>query len=486
MLIDHKDKKMNQLKVYLEQLFHTHKINVENHHLPLLDDFMKDNQIVEAFNNIRKTQTNMVDMWKEKTQIEDIISLQIALTNGTVGKPYEYTFDFSQLKLSDIGDYNLEFDNKVGITFNKAENKISGVLLEAGEHKLTLNFKLKNATEDQSYIKKEIKLIVNPDPKSLWISKPSDKKDMYWKNDFDSIHGLVSSKQLVIASKRGRSHAQEGIFRDDDFGYLFIEKTGWGIITVADGAGSAKYSRKGSDIACKTVIEYFKNLEREKLDEIESAILEVIEEKEEGNVFKLPSDENQKKLSGYFIEQLGKAAFLAQTKIRDEATSNNAVIKDYSTTLIFALVKKYKNKFVIASFWVGDGGIGIYSKDKNEVVVLGTSDSGEFAGQTRFLTMNDIFADGAYANRVRFKIIEDFTALILMTDGITDPKFQTDNNLGRIEIWNELWADLNGNNPENCKVDFSKPIKEVESDLMNWLDFWSPGNHDDRTIAILY
>ena len=22
--------------------------------------------------------------------------------------------------------------------------------------------------------------------------------------------------------------------------------------------------------------------------------------------------------------------------------------------------------------------------------------------------------------------------------------------------------------------------------LLDWLDFWSPGNHDDRTIAILY
>ena len=161
-------------------------------------------------------------------------------------------------------------------------------------------------------------------------------------------------------------------------------------------------------------------------------------------------------------------------------------MRDYSTTLIFALIKKYDTKYVIASFWVGDGGIGIYNKEKNEVFVLGTPDSGEFAGQTRFLTMSDIFAEGAYANRVKFKVVEDFTALVLMTDGITDPKFQTDNNLSRIEKWNELWADLEGANQDNCKVDFTKPIEEVEAELMTWLDFWSPGNHDDRTIAILY
>ncbi len=477
---------MSQIKGYLEQILQKNKLNIEKHHIKLFDDFSKDIKIIEALNTIQKAQNYMIDKWKEKTLIEDIQASHIVLSNGTVGKPYEYTIDFSQLKLSEISDYNLEVDEKIGVKFNKAENKISGILLEAGDHTLILNFKIKNSTEDKQFIRKEIKLIVNPDPKSLWIPKPSDTTDKYWKKDFDSAHCQISSKQLVVASKRGRSHAQEGIFRDDDFSYSFFEQTGWGVITVADGAGSAKFSRKGSDIACKTIIEYFKNIDKDKLTEIENAIQEIIEEKEETNVFKLTTDDNQKKLSGYFIEQLGKAAFLAQTKVRDEAISNNAVIKDYSTTLIFALVKKYKSKFVIASFWVGDGGIGIYNKDKNEVFVLGTPDSGEFAGQTRFLTMNDIFADGAYANRIRFKIVDDFSALILMTDGITDPKFQTDNNLNRIEKWNELWADLNGRNEDNSRVDFSKPAAEVEFELMNWLDFWSPGNHDDRTIAILY
>jgi len=468
---------MSEFKPYLEQLLHKHRINVEKHHIPLFDAFVQDEKIIESFNLIRNTQLTMIDKWKEKTQIEDIRTKQIVLSNGTVGKPYEFVFDFAQLKLSDLGDYNVEIDEKIGVTFSKTDNKISGVLKEAGEHPLLFNFKLKNATEETPFNKKELKLIVNPDPKTLWVEKPSDKADKYWKEDFASAHSELSSKQLVIASKRGRSHAQEGIFRDDDFSYSFFEDSGWGVITVADGAGGSKFSRKGSLIACEEIVSYFKNIDKEKLKEIEDSIQEN---------FKEATEENQKKLSGYFIEQLGKAAFSAQGKIREEATANNAVIKDYSTTLIFALVKKYENKFVIASFWVGDGGIGIYNKEKNEVVVLGTPDSGEFAGQTRFLTMSDIFAEGAYANRVRFKIVEDFTALILMTDGITDPKFQTDNNLNRIEIWNELWADLNGINKDNCKVDFSKPTKEVEAELLSWLDFWSPGNHDDRTIAILY
>jgi len=468
---------MSELRPYFEQLLQKHRVNVEKHHLHLFDAFVKDESIIDSFQLIRNTQLTMIDKWKEKTQIEDIKTKQIVLANGTVGKPYEFTFDFAQLKLSDIGEFNFEIDEKVGLTFSKEQNKLLGVLKEAGEHIVVLNFKLKNTTEEKPFNKREIKLIVNPDPKSLWIPKPSNKDDKYWKDDNASANSTMVSKKLIVGSKRGRSHAQEGIFRDDDFEFASFDDSGWSIIAVADGAGGSKFSRKGSLIACETIIEYFRNIDKEKLKEIETSIQDV---------FASDSEENQKKLSGYFIEQLGQAAFAAQGKIRDEATANNAIIKDYSTTLIFALVKKYDNKYVIASFWVGDGGIGIYSKEKNEVFVLGTPDSGEFAGQTRFLTMSDIFAEGAYANRVRFKIVEDFTALILMTDGITDPKFQTDNNLNRIEKWNELWEDLNGTNQENCKVDFTKPVEETEKELMDWLDFWSAGNHDDRTLAILY
>ncbi|MBK7969599.1 MAG: protein phosphatase 2C domain-containing protein [Bacteroidetes bacterium] len=200
------------------------------------------------------------------------------------------------------------------------------MLKKSGEHLIILNFQLKNDSAEKPFNKKEIKLIVNPDPKSLWIAKDSDSSDKYWKADCASVHAIVGTKQLVIASKRGRSHAQEGIFRDDDFGYSYFEETGWGIIAVADGAGSAKYSRKGSLIACNEVISYFENLDKERLQELELSIQ---------NNIKDTTEENQKILSSYFIEHLGKAAFGAQVKIKDEALANNATIKDYSTTLIF-------------------------------------------------------------------------------------------------------------------------------------------------------
>jgi serine/threonine protein phosphatase PrpC len=468
---------MSELKSYFEQLFSKHRVNIEKQHLPFLDSFVNEKPIVESFNLIRNTQLAMIDKWKEKIKIEEIKAKQIVLPNGTVDKPYHLTLDFSQLKLTEIGDYNIEIDEKIGLIFNRAENAISGVLRAAGDHTLVFNFKLKNATEDNPFQKKEIKLIVNPDPKSLWKNDPTPIDIDYYKKDTDSAHFEFGPKKLIIGSKRGRSHAHEAKPRDDDFDFSFDEQNGWGIVAIADGAGSAKFSRKGSQIACNSVLEYFGAINDGIFVEIEPAIKAYLIEQNE---------ETLKAISSQFITHLGSAALSAQNKIREEATVKNAEMRDFSTTLIFSLIKKYDSKFLIAAFWVGDGAIGIYNKEKQELSVLGTPDSGEFAGQTRFLTMSDIFAEGAYANRVKFKVVEDFTALVLMTDGITDPKFQTDNNLSRIEKWNELWADLEGMNQDSCKVDFSKPIDEVEAELMTWLDFWSPGNHDDRTIAILY
>jgi serine/threonine protein phosphatase PrpC len=118
--------------------------------------------------------------------------------------------------------------------------------------------------------------------------------------------------------------------------------------------------------------------------------------------------------------------------------------------------------------------------------LLGLPDSGEFSGQTRFLTMNEIFADNDYIKRIKYKIVDRNCKLILMTDGITDAKFQTDSALEKNEVWNSFINDLEGINDESIAIDFEGDVKMAEESLMKWMDFWSPGNHDDRTLAILY
>ncbi|QHS62074.1 PP2C family serine/threonine-protein phosphatase [Chitinophaga agri] len=444
----------------------------------LLDQFKQDATILEAVQVILKSQNDIVESWKERSMIDDILQKQIVLPNGRVNKAYSFIFDPAAPGLQEMGDFEWSIPAELGLSFDETANTISGTPQQQGEFILTLLFRLKHHPADKPFTEKKVFLVVNPDPKSLWQNLPSDKQDRYWQPDHAFVNVPFGNRQLVIASKRGRSHAHEGKFRDDSFGCDFNAEKGWGIIAVADGAGSAKYSRKGSDIACKAAVASF----RELLTGDRMAVLEETIAAYLGD----PNEENQKKVSVQFIEQLGKIAFTAQGKIKQEAQDNGADIKDYATTLIFALVKQYPAGYVISSFWVGDGGIGIYQDATGEAFVMGVPDSGEFAGQTRFLTMSDIFANGAYVNRIRFKVVADFTALILMTDGITDPKFQTDGNLQKNEVWRQLWQDLNGANEDSADVKFAAAPAEVSERLLSWLDFWSPGNHDDRTIAILY
>ena len=99
----------------------------------------------------------------------------------------------------------------------------------------------------------------------LWKDIPTSKDVPYFKEDKVCEYVKVEAgpdgtplKDMVAASNRGRSHAQEGKPRDDHFQLFHSNDNGWYIIAVADGAGSAKFSRKGSEIACRSVVDYCK------------------------------------------------------------------------------------------------------------------------------------------------------------------------------------------------------------------------------------
>jgi hypothetical protein len=175
---------------------------------------------------------------------------------------------------------------------------------------------------------------------------------------------------------------------------------------------------------------------------------------------------------------LGKAVFAAYKAIEAEAATNNSTPRDYATTLLATLARPQAGGWLLGAFMVGDGGIGAYRAGLAPVL-LGTPDGGEYAGQTRFLTMSDTFDAATLFGRFRLVWVPTMTALVLMTDGVTDPKFQTDANLSRAQTWTDLWTDL------TTAVDLADDTTAATR-LQDWLGFWSAGNHDDRTIALLY
>jgi len=126
------------------------------------------------------------------------------------------------------------------------------------------------------------------------------------------------------------------------------------------------------------------------------------------------------------------------------------------------------------------------NKDVSEVINLNWIDVGEFGGGTRFITMPEIFKNEKFATRFNFKLIDDFSYLILMSDGIYDSKFVVESNLPNIKKWQEFLKDLDGKNEDNIQVKLSIDNRDIVEQFSKWMDFWSIGNHDDRTLAIVF
>ena len=488
---------METIKKYLENINSDDgqiRDFLETHETEIKDFFKNlwEKQFIQTTDN--QNQTDMKFGSNEKIDKEiaqsealafQIKNKQIIFQNGKVGQDYCVDFDFEKLEFAEIAEVSFEGLEKIGLEYYPAENKIKGTPTEAGDHKITMKFKIKGY-KDRPPLEREVIFIINPDPRVLWSKNIPTPEDIeYFKLDSDKAFVKVAAKiekksflgkkkeiprkDMVAASQRGRSHAIEGNPRDDDFALHFDNETECYIMMVADGAGSAKYSRRGSQIACDRAMTVCK----EKLLANKEVFL------------KHNKAEDKNEIGKVLQETISNAVFEAYKAIEKEAAEKGNPIKDFSTTLILSVCKKFEYGWFVGAWWVGDGGIGIYNKDKNEVKVLGEPDGGEFAGQTRFLTMPDIIKNDLYS-RMKFEVVEDFTALILMTDGVTDPKFETDANLNRIEKWNELWQDLNGENEDDAKVDFTDDNEQAAEQLLKWLDFWSKGNHDDRTIAILF
>lgn len=366
--------------------------------------------------------------------------------------------------------------------------KLSGKPKEGGDSIITLRYKYKGWINGEPISSINIPIAFNPDPRSLWKNIPTSKDIPFYKPDFECEYVKVEEKDgsgprkdIVAASQRGRSHAQEGKARDDHFKMIHCDESDWYIIAVADGAGSAKLSRRGSEIACNTVVDHC--LEQLKnCEDFEVKIRAYNDAKD---------DDNARREMGTIIYNIvGGGAFKAHKAIKAAADANDSVTpKDFATTLMYAICKKFDFGWFIASYWVGDGAMCLYNKEKGTHKLLGIPDEGEFSGQTRFLTMQEIFKDAkSVMDRLRFSIEDDFTALMLMTDGVSDPMFETDNNLNSTAKWDEFWNMLHEGfqDDEIPGVDLSDDNEESKYQLLRWLDFWSPGNHDDRTIAILY
>lgn len=326
---------------------------------------------------------------------------------------------------------------------------------------------------------KEFKLVIVSSSDKLWRDEPVNWEQMPEPRYRNENHATDSAaldgeeKHIVAASLRGRSHAQEGKPRDDAF--RFATTHGWQVLAVSDGAGSACYSREGARLACeKAVAVCCERLDNESFRDGFEAHIKALSA--------TPDETDKRKPVGDSLYTLlCHAANQARQAIAQEAALQGKETRTYAATLLLCVAKHFPFGWFVGSFWVGDGAIALYRRDTmpHTVYLMGEPDEGEYGGQTRFLTMPEVFSDAsALYRRLRFRLVDDFSALFLMTDGVSDPKFETTNNLKNAEKWDALWDELTA-------ADALTNAAESKQALLEWLGFPSPGNHDDRTLLVL-
>ena len=193
----------------------------------------------------------------------------------------------------------------------------------------------------------------------------------------------------ISHSVRGAAHLDENSSCQDHncVRILSVESADSLIACVADGAGSAKHSAIGSEIACDAVKE-----------------LATVYFEQHGCV-----DDVDDKVALHWCKE-------ARTRIRDEANLREVPPRQFATTLCVAVVGTARSSF----FQIGDGAIILGSGGVYGVVFW--PQSGEYANTTNFLTSDD------YADHVEFRSTDTrFSDLALLTDGLERLALRFDN-----------------------------------------------------------
>jgi serine/threonine protein phosphatase PrpC len=467
-------------------------------------DFSKSEPIIYI-----NLESRMKGNWEEvENQIKNIMNIFKDISVGSVTTLVEEKYHFYENYIVTNVITNKYMKDIIGLNAEGKNNRLTITGIPNSGYDGTLKFKLSFDIISLDRIdriceEKSVELYIPVNPKDLWKNLPVlDFEGYEYPNEkAESVAISSMGKILTVASCRGRSHAHAGKPRDDNYDFKCDLGSGWNVVAAADGAGSARFSRKGSDLACTTVVEtlakIFSDIDNLKI--IESEIRQMHENLKMNHV-SLEKDDNLKTPLNETIYTTVYAAYksiLDEYKQKKEShqSYDDITLSAYHTTLMFMFFKKFDFGYFFGSFWIGDGAIVLYNLNgTGEVKVLGKPDSGEFAGQTRFLTMKGEIDREKVKERTRLNFAESFEAIILATDGITDPYFPSDADTQSPEKWNNFWTKIlkegdKGSDKDNvgCPELFNADatLEEKAKALLKWLEFWSKGNHDDRTLLIV-
>jgi len=235
------------------------------------------------------------------------------------------------------------------------------------------------------------------------------------------------------ASRRGKLHENEGTFREDAF--KIEHSAGWILAAVADGAGSHHLSRVGSNLTVKTSIDIMKK-----------------------HVEAYPPNKP------LMVSTLQEALREARMELDREAQRRKIELRDLSSTLL--LLMYYPKTNLVGVAQIGDGLIAVQLKN-GDISLLGHSESGEYSGETYFLTSHKY--EELSSKCAAPELSGDVKYFFVMTDGVADDLYPPLERLpGLIKAIPPVMADSNP--------------KKALLDLINYNRI---GSFDDRTLIVI-
>ena len=281
--------------------------------------------------------------------------------------------------------------------------------------------------------------------------------------------------KLIGARVRGKMHKHNGTNCDDWF--EFAVSGNCTIIAVSDGAGSKKFSRVGAKIACQTAVRY--------LSERLQSLKVPPKSSKEALIADLQRDEQwifHGKGIDCIQQKLHKAMELAHQAVAQKAdeckeqtsyfialnkgyaveAGRRPEIKDFACTLLLAVhttVQVADTEYnLVLSCQVGDGTIAAISAE-GTVSILSKADSGEYAGQTDFITSKSAIAQENLTSKVSV-FAGHLKTLMVMTDGVADDYFPS--NPGMLELYGNLALDRILPLPQPKDEEIERELSETE------------------------
>ena len=283
-----------------------------------------------------------------------------------------------------------------------------------------------------------------PPPGAKWrVQEPTDRRDPVAHLASEQMSG-VDGWRMLGASRRGKLHAHNGVYREDAFA-LGMQQ-GWHLIAVADGAGSCALSRVGAQVATQAAISgmtmgFNRHILTMTEANTEAALQQVI-------------------CAG--IEA-------AHAAVYTEADRRGIPVRDLSSTLLLlAFGHATAAQPYLAVGQIGDGLVLAVNPPDGSLQVFGAAEKGYYAGETVFLPMVAASEWGQHAWAMPLAKLPEM--VLVMTDGVADDL---------VPLQRQAPTLIQG-------VRESLRQTQPAQSMLEMLAYEKRDSADDRTLAVLY